>query len=357
MRRVVVTGLGVVAPNGIGKDAFWSACVEGRSGVGPIRSFDASAHPVNVAAEVPDFDITPFVPGPHRKSVKIMGRAVRFRCGRRRPGCSGLWPRSAARRPRTHRGGHGNRSYSHRSTGSRPDARRRVPRRGRPDEMRSPGPAGVGCAFPLWLLKYLPNMIAAHISLVHGAQGPNNTLTTACAAGTQAVGEAFRLIARGDADLALAGGADSRMDPLLLLAYAALGALSPARRSPELVSRPFDGNRDGFVLGEGAGVLMLEELDRAKNEAPRSMPRSSGSAAASTPMPSPSRTPTPAAPPVPFAGRSTMPVSPRAISTTSMPTAQAPGSTTRWKRSPSKRSSAKAPARYLCPPSNRWSAI
>src|SRR3954454_18832673 len=81
MRRVVVTGLGVVAPNGIGKDAFWSACLEGRSGVGPIRSFDASAHPVKVAAEVPDFDVTPFVPPSQRKSIKIMSRAMRFAVG------------------------------------------------------------------------------------------------------------------------------------------------------------------------------------------------------------------------------------------------------------------------------------
>src|SRR5205814_584851 len=110
----------------------------------------------------------------------------------------------------------------------------------------------------------LPNMAAAHISLIHGAQGPNSTITTACVAGTQAVGEAFRLIARGDADLTLAGGSDSRIDPLLLLAYTALGALSPSTRPPEQVSRPFDGLRDGFVLGEGAGVLMLEELERAK---------------------------------------------------------------------------------------------
>src|SRR5207249_1776460 len=126
------------------------------------------------------------------------------------------------------------------------------------------GRCGSGALFPLWVLKYLPNMTAAHISLIHGVQGPNSTITTACAAGTQAVGEAFRLIARGDADLVLAGGADSRMDPLLLLAYLALGALSRADRPPTEVSRPFDGQRDGFVLGEGAGVLILEELERAQ---------------------------------------------------------------------------------------------
>src|SRR6516165_3867455 len=81
MRRVVVTGLGVVAPNGVGKDAFWSACVEGRSGVGPIRTFDASSHPVKVAAEVVDFDVAPYIPHEQRKSLKIMGRAMRFGVG------------------------------------------------------------------------------------------------------------------------------------------------------------------------------------------------------------------------------------------------------------------------------------
>ncbi len=264
MRRVVITGLGVVAPNGIGKDAFWAACVAGRSGVGPIRSFDASAHPVNVAAEVPDFDISPYVPGPHRKSVKIMGRAARFgvaAAGLAVNDCGLDLQREDPERIAVVMG-----------TGLIPiDLPEVAPMladacKGDDGQMKCDrlGRQGSGALFPLWLLKYLPNMIAAHISLVHGAQGPNNTLTTACAAGTQAVGEAFRLIARGDADLALAGGADSRMDPLLLLAYSALGALSSARRSPELVSRPFDGNRDGFVLGEGAGVLMLEELDRAK---------------------------------------------------------------------------------------------
>jgi 3-oxoacyl-[acyl-carrier-protein] synthase II len=126
------------------------------------------------------------------------------------------------------------------------------------------GRRGDGALFPLWLLKYLPNMVAAHISMAHNAQGPNSTITTACAAGTQAVGEAFRLIQRGDAEIVLAGGADSRMDPLLLLAYTALGALSRADRPPQEVSRPFDGQRDGFVLGEGAGVLVLEELGRAR---------------------------------------------------------------------------------------------
>jgi 3-oxoacyl-[acyl-carrier-protein] synthase II len=263
MRRVVVTGLGVVAPNGVGKDSFWRACVEGRSGVGPIRSFDASAHPVKIAAEVPDFDVQQFVPHGHRKSLKIMGRAMRFGVAASSLAVSDSGLELSREDPE--------RVGVVMGTGLVPidlpevapllaescdaDGRLVVDRLGR---------HGGGALFPLWLLKYLPNMIAAHISMIHNAQGPNSTITTACAAGTQAVGEAFRLVQRGDADVVLAGGADSRTDPLLLLAYTALGALSRGDRPPVEVSRPFDGRRDGFVLGEGAGVLELEEMERAK---------------------------------------------------------------------------------------------
>jgi 3-oxoacyl-[acyl-carrier-protein] synthase II len=262
MRRVAVTGVGVVAPNGVGKDAFWKACVNGTSGIGPIRCFDASAHPVRIAGEVSDLDMSRFLPSAQRKSLKIMGRAARFgvassslavedsgldlsRENPERVGVvmgSGLVPIDLSEVAPV---------LADACDG---DGRVQADRIGRKKD----------ALFPLWLLKYLPNMMAAHISLVHGAQGPNNTIVTACAAGTQAVGEAFRLIGRDDADIVLAGGSDSRLDPLLLLAYSALGALSPAQRPAEEVSRPFDGDRDGFVLGEGAAVLILEELEHAK---------------------------------------------------------------------------------------------
>lgn len=263
MRRVVITGLGVVSPNGVGKDDFWSSCLNGRSGAGPIRSFDASGHPVRVAAEVPEFDITPYVPPQHRKGLKIMGRAARF--GVAASGMavadSGLeWSRLDPARVGVVMG-----------AGLVPiDLPDLVPVLSKtlnaegvfePSQL---GQHGRDALFPLWLLKYLPNMVAAHISLIHGAQGPNNTIVTACAAGTQAIGEAFRLIARDDADFCLAGGADSRLDPLLLLAYRALGALSPALRPATEISRPFDAGRDGFVLGEGSGVMVLEELEHAR---------------------------------------------------------------------------------------------
>ena len=263
MRRVVVTGLGVVAPNGIGKEAFWSACLNGTSGVGPIRSFDASNHPVRIAAEVPEFDVTPFVPCSQRKTIKIMSRAMRFAVA-----AAGLGLRDS--------GLDTNHENPERvgvvmGTGLVPVDLPELSQAlydscdetGQLQTNRL-GRRGADALCPMWILKYLPNMVAAHISMALNAQGPNSTITTACAAGTQAVGEAFRLIARDDADIVISGGADSRIDPLMLLAYNALGALSSSCRSPAQVSRPFDGGRDGFVLGEGAGVLILEELEHAK---------------------------------------------------------------------------------------------
>src|SRR5947209_388832 len=239
MRRVVVTGLGVVAPNGVGIDPFWRACVDGHSGIGPIRSFDASNHPIRVAGEVHDFDPEPYIPDKFRKSVKVMGRAARFGIGaaglavidsgldigRENPERlgvvmgTGLVPMDLGElAPMLARACEGDGTF---------------------DETKLPEPGrGDAQLFPLWLLKYLPNMVAAHISMAFNCQGPNNTVVTACVAGTQAVGEAFRLILRDEADIMLAGGADSRIDPLMLLAYTALGTLSRAERPAAELSRP-----------------------------------------------------------------------------------------------------------------------
>lgn len=262
MRRVVISGLGVVAPNGVGKDAFWSACREGASGVGPIRSFDAASFPLKIAGEVNDFDVTPFLPSEHRKSAKIMSRSTKFAVGAaglaiRDSGFGGDWPDPT-------------RVGVCMGTGVVPiDLPELAPALGHAMadgqfQAEKLGEQGAASVAPMWILKYLPNMVAAHISMAYNAQGPNSTITTACVAGTQAIGEAFRLIARGDADVMLAGGADSRIDPLMLLAYSALGAVSLSKRPPNEVSRPFDRGRDGFVLGEGAGVLVLEDADHAR---------------------------------------------------------------------------------------------
>jgi 3-oxoacyl-[acyl-carrier-protein] synthase II len=262
MRRVVVTGLGVVSPNGIGRRAFSEAILEGRSGVGYIESFDTTGQPIRIAGEIKQFDVTPYL-GEHRKNAKLMSRAVQFAVGaaamaiedagletdrldpERFGVCmgTGITPMDVAEL-------------------AGPMARGLLPD-GSFDLARFTM-ARAESIFPLWLLKHLPNMAAAHISILHHAMGPNNTVVTACAAGTQAVGEAFRLIARGDADVMLAGGCDSRLDPQLLVAYNAMKAVSTSTRSPAEVSRPFDGERDGFVLGEGAAVLVLESLQHAR---------------------------------------------------------------------------------------------
>jgi 3-oxoacyl-[acyl-carrier-protein] synthase II len=264
MRRVVVTGLGIVSPNGIGKDEFWNACVNGRSGVGNITAFDATSFPIKIAGEVKDYDPSPFIPPSLRKSLKVMGRAAKFGVG-----AAGLALQDSGI------------SIENENpekigvvvgTGLVPiDLAEIMPllqtvlnEDGTFDLSRL-DPNNSSPMFPLWLLKYLPNMISAHISMIFNAQGPNSTVTTACVAGTQAVGDGFRMIAGGAADLVIAGGADSRLDPVLLMAYTSLGTLS--RRTdlpPHEVSRPFDRMRDGFVLGEGSGMLILEDMERAK---------------------------------------------------------------------------------------------
>ncbi len=262
MRRVVITGIGVVSPNGVGRKAFSEAIVEGRSGVGPIESFDTTGLAVKIAGEVKNFDVMPYL-GEHKKNAKAMSRAVGFAVGaaslamddsgldsgkivpERFGICmgTGITPMDMAELARPMARGMS-------ADGSLDLARFSAARAESMD--------------PLWLLKHLPNMAASHISILHGAMGPNNTIVTACAAGTQAVGEAFRLIRRGDADVMMAGGCDSRLDPLMLVAYQAMSAVSRSTRPPEEVSRPFDGARDGFVLGEGAAVLILESYQKAK---------------------------------------------------------------------------------------------
>ncbi|MCU0704730.1 MAG: beta-ketoacyl-[acyl-carrier-protein] synthase family protein [Fimbriiglobus sp.] len=262
MRRVVVTGIGVVAPNGVGRTSFWENCVNGVSGIGPIRSFDASKHPIRIAGEIHDFDPSPLVPTDVRKQLKLMARAAKFGLGAAALAVSDSGLNLPAENPE--------RLGVAMGTGVVPvDLGELAPMLARScdeqgfDATKLPNPGGGGL-FPLWLLKHLPNMTAAHVSLAFNCQGPNTTLVTACVAGTQAVGEGFRMIARDEADVVLAGGADSRIDPLMLLAYTALGTLSKGERPASESSRPFDRLRDGFVISEGAAVLVLEEYERAK---------------------------------------------------------------------------------------------
>lgn len=277
-RRVVVTGVGAVTPVGNDAASTWEALLAGRSGAAPIASFDASGLPTTFAAEVKGFDPLPYVP--NRKSLKIMGKNVQFAL-------------AAARQALCDAGlGEGKVPNPDRSgvvmgagivNASLPDL---------VDAIRASSPAGVfdirafgaeGARrlFPLTLLRHLPNMAAGHVAIAHGLRGPNNTIVTACASGLQAVGEAFRIVARGDADLIVAGGTDSRIEPLGMIGYALLGALSTRNDAPERASRPFDRGRDGFVVGEGAACLVLEPLEAARARGARILAEVAGYGATS----------------------------------------------------------------------------
>jgi 3-oxoacyl-[acyl-carrier-protein] synthase II len=261
MRRVVITGIGVVSPNGVGRRSFSEAIAEGRSGVSRIESFDTSGQAIKIAGEVKGFDVTPYL-GDHKKNAKTMSRAVCFAVGAAALAVDDSGLDTQRLDPA--------RFGVCMGTGITPvDVRELVEPicRGIGSDGFSLGrftQARASTMDPLWLLKHLPNMAAAHLSILHHAMGPNSTVVTACAAGTQAVGDAFRLIARGDAEVMIAGGCDSRIDPLMIVAYEAMKAVSHSLRPPTEVSRPFDGERDGFVLGEGAAVLILESLQHAR---------------------------------------------------------------------------------------------
>jgi 3-oxoacyl-[acyl-carrier-protein] synthase II len=245
MRRVVVTGMGVVSPFGVGIDAFWDGLTQGRSGVRRITRFDASSYPSQIAGEVPDFNAAAHLP---RRDVVRTDAFIHFAL------ISAL---AALGDSGVKIDGQNDRVGVSIGTGMG----------GVPllisswETLRREGMAGVSAyALP----GSLPNMAAGWVSLRTGARGPLFSPTTACAASTQAVGDAFRTIQRGDADVMLAGGTDSLIHPLVIAGFSAIRALSTRNDDPQRASRPFDRDRDGFVLAEGAGILVLEALEPAR---------------------------------------------------------------------------------------------
>ncbi len=261
MRRVVITGLGVISPLGIGTEPFWSGIAQGRSAVNRINLFDTTGFPVTIAGEVKDFEPKRFIE--QKKALKVMARDIQLAVGAARLGMedSGI---DITKIDPTRLGiSLGASLISMSIEELSPSVRSSLTETGQFDIAKF-GADGMNLLFPLWMLKYLPNMPACHISIMYNAQGPNNTLTTACTASAQAVGEGLKVIQRGDADIMITGGGDSKVNPLNLLRYYFSNCLSTSAREPHQVSRPFDKERDGFVLGEGAGIVVLEELEHAK---------------------------------------------------------------------------------------------
>jgi len=258
--RVVVTGIGLLTPVGIGVEPFWKALTAGRSGVGQITLFEVDRFPVKAAAEVKDFKLREFTV--QRKMIKVMSRDIQLAVA-----AADLTMRDAGLEV-----GKFDPDRIGVNLGAgliNADIRELRPalvssmRDGR-FSFEEFGAHGMRELFPLWLLKYLPNMLACHISITYGCRGPSNSITAGHAAGSQAIGEAFRILQRGDADIMLAGGADSKIHPLSLARFVLLGVVATGDGDPRTLSRPFEKNRRGMVVGEGAGIFVLEELEHAR---------------------------------------------------------------------------------------------
>lgn len=245
MRRVVVTGLGVVSPVGIGIDKLWEQLTHGVSGVRRITKFDASGLPSQIAGEVTGFDPEAYLP---RRDIVRTDTFVHFALTATQQALADAKLPSSAGDPRmgvsigTGMGGLPLLLTTY-------DGLVR-------EQMRGVNPY----AMP----GFLPNMAAGWVSMRAGARGPIACATTACAAGAQAIGDAARIIERGDADVMIAGGAEALVTPLVIACFGALRALSTRNDAPTEASRPFDRDRDGFVLSEGAGMIVLEELEHAR---------------------------------------------------------------------------------------------
>lgn len=245
-RRVVVTGLGAMTPLGTDVDAIWQRLCRGESGIGPITRFDTTAYPAHIAGEVRQFDPANYLDkhdirrtdrfcqlaiAASREAVSDAGLNIDEGAGDR----TGVYIGSAM-------GGLESIETVHKV-------------------LLDKGPKRVSPMFPAMLLG---NLAAGHVSMRFGATGPNNSSVTACAAGAHSIGEAFHTILRGAADVMIAGGTEATITPLAISAFGNMRALSPKAGAPAQASRPFDRERDGFVMSEGAAVLVLEELQHAK---------------------------------------------------------------------------------------------
>jgi 3-oxoacyl-[acyl-carrier-protein] synthase II len=254
-RRVVVTGLGLVCPVGNTVAEGWSALLAGRSGIGPITRFDASAFACRFAGEVKGFNVEDYIPGKEARHMDTfihygLAAAVQAVRDAGLPTGETLSPEQAERIGCMVGSGIGGLPMIEQTDG---DYRERGPRR----------------ISPFFVPASIINMISGHISIKYGFTGPNLAIVTACTTGLHCIGEAGRLIEYGDADVMIAGGAESTVSPLGVGGFAAARALSTRNDSPETASRPFDKDRDGFVLGEGSGVLVLEEYEHARRRGAR----------------------------------------------------------------------------------------
>jgi len=270
MRRVVISGIGIVSPVGIGAKAFWQNLLAGQVGVRRIQRFDPSGFPSQVAGEVPAYKIGDFVPKSYRKATKVMARDIELAVVAADDAFkdSGLRSKAYTESP----------TFDSKRFGcnigagllsaelNELTAAMHTARDGNKLDLEKWGREGMSQLTPLWLLKYLPNMLACHVTIIHELKGPSNTITCADASSHLAIGEAFRTIQRGDADLAICGGAESKVNPMGLVRQCLLKRTSNTKNdTPAEAVRPFDADATGLAIGEGGGLLILEEYERAKS--------------------------------------------------------------------------------------------
>jgi 3-oxoacyl-[acyl-carrier-protein] synthase II len=245
-RRVVITGMGVISPVGNNRDEFWKSLTEGRNGIGQITRFDVSKYSARIAGEVKDFDPAQFI---DRKELRRMDRCTHYAMAAAKMAIedSGIkLEGELAERTGviigSGIGGIETWEAQH-------------------QKLLTSGPDKVS---PFFVPMMIIDIAAGHVSIAFGAKGPNFATVSACASGGHAIGEGLKIIQNGDCDAMICGGAEAPIAPLALAGFCALRALSLRNDDPEHASRPFDKDRDGFVMGEGAGILILEELEHAK---------------------------------------------------------------------------------------------
>jgi len=243
--RVVVTGLGVVTPIGVGLEEFWEGLKAGRNGISRITQFDPSDFRSHMAAEVKDFSPEEWIDG---KSVERMDRFVHFGMA-----SSAMAIKDAGLNTFAF---NGNRAGV--IIGSGIGGAHSI--ESGYSMLYEKGPKSIG---PFLVSKYLINMAACMVSITYGLRGPLSAPSVACSTGANAIGDAFRIIQRGDADIMLAGGSEASVSPLPFAGFCATRSMSSRNNCVEKASRPFDKNRDGFVMGEGAGIVVLERLEHA----------------------------------------------------------------------------------------------
>jgi 3-oxoacyl-[acyl-carrier-protein] synthase II len=246
MVRVVVTGMGAVAPNGIGIQSFWQNIVGGVSGIGPITRFDASKHDARIAGEVKGFDPLQWL---EKKDVRKMDLFIQYAVAAAQMAYddSGLKVTDENRERvgvfvGTGMGGIPALEESHKV-------------------LLEKGPGRISAFF---IPSIITNLASGQISMRFGMKGPNSCVCTACATGNHAIGDSFRILQRGEADVMLAGGSEAVITPLTIGGFCSMKALSTRNDEPTRASRPFDRDRDGFIMGEGAGLMVLESLEHAQ---------------------------------------------------------------------------------------------